>query len=215
MKTSPSAVKPLRNSATFSLSALVLLPSLSLAEPSSSMWKRRFSKRTTPPLSVLLTMASTSEPTQSGAKVTDLPPNSFSSSGTTGCRLYLGLGLPLGRPRWDIRTTALAPLSMAYLMVGIAPAMRWLLVIFLSASRGTLKSTYADELSDCVSCRFEFYMRLRGPGIKRAVAASRTALSLALNTIQFQAVSSRDPWQQENEQIPLLFIQRRIISDSI
>lgn len=130
----------MRNSATFSLSALVLLPSLSLAEPSSSMWKRRFSRRTTSPLPALLTMPSTSEPTQSGAKVTDLP-SSFSSSGTTGFRLYLGLGLPLGRPKWDIRTTVLAPLSRACLMVGMAPAMRWLLVTFLSASRGTLKST--------------------------------------------------------------------------
>ena len=37
--------------------------------------------------------------------------------------------------------TALAPFSMAYLMVGSAPTMRWLLVMFFSASRGTLKST--------------------------------------------------------------------------
>ena len=42
--------------------------------------------------------------------------------------------------------TALAPLSMAYLMVGRAPTMRCLLVIFLSESSGTLKST----LKQCV-----------------------------------------------------------------
>ena len=42
--------------------------------------------------------------------------------------------------------TALAPLSMAYLMVGTAPAIRWLLVMFLSESRGTLKSTCYVEV---------------------------------------------------------------------
>src|SRR5690606_36128510 len=76
----------------------------------------------------------------SGAKVTLLP-SSFSSSGTTGFSEYLGLTLPSGRPRWDMSTTALAPLSMAYLMVGTAPTMRCGLVMFLSPSRGTLKST--------------------------------------------------------------------------
>ena len=136
---SPSAVSPLRNSSTLALSALTLLPSLSTPLPSSSTWKRRFSRRTTPPLSVLLTISSTSEPTESGARVTLLP-RSFSSSGTTGFSEYLGLTWPLGRPRWDMRMTAFAPWSMAYLMVGTAPTMRWGLVI-LSPSRGTLKST--------------------------------------------------------------------------
>lgn len=37
---------------------------------------------------------------------------------------------------------ALAPWSPAYLMVGRAPTMRWLFVIFLSESSGTLKSTW-------------------------------------------------------------------------
>ena len=37
--------------------------------------------------------------------------------------------------------TALAPWSMAYLIVGTAPAIRWVFVTFLSESRGTLKST--------------------------------------------------------------------------
>lgn len=88
-------------------------------------------------------MSSTCLPTQSSVKVTFLP-NSFSSSGTTGLRLYFGLGFPSGRPRWDMRMTALAPLSMAYLIVGRAPTMRWLLVI-LSPSRGTLKSTCGED----------------------------------------------------------------------
>jgi hypothetical protein len=141
MKISPKAVKPLRNSATFSLSALTLLPSASLELPSSSAWKRKFSNRITWPPVAWLTISSTSFPTESGAMITFFPPNSFSSSGTTGLREYLGFAFPSGRPRWDMRMTALAPLSIAYLIVGTAPAIRWLLVMFLSASRGTLKST--------------------------------------------------------------------------
>lgn len=38
--------------------------------------------------------------------------------------------------------TAFAPCSIAYLIVGKAPTIRWGLVTFFSASRGTLKSTY-------------------------------------------------------------------------
>ena len=117
-----------------------MLPSASVPLPSSSMWKRRFSSSTTSPLSALATMASTSGPTQSGAKVTLLP-SCFSSTGTTGLSEYLGLTLPSGRPRCDMRITALAPLSMADLMVGMAPTMRCGLVTSLLASRGTLKST--------------------------------------------------------------------------
>jgi len=33
---------------------------------------------------------------------------------------------------------------MAYLIVGTAPAIRWVFVTFLSASRGTLKSTWCS-----------------------------------------------------------------------
>ena len=140
---SPSAVRPFLNSSTLALSALTFLPSASLLLPSSSAWNRRFSSRMTCPSLAPFTVSSTCLPTQSSVKVTFLP-NSFSSSGTTGLRLYFGLGFPSGRPRCDMRMTALAPCSMAYLMVGSAPTMRWLLVI-LSPSRGTLKSTCASN----------------------------------------------------------------------
>ena len=49
-------------------------------------------------------------------------PSRFSSSATTGFMLSLGLGLPSGRPRWDMRITALAPFSKASLTVGRAAA---------------------------------------------------------------------------------------------
>ncbi len=128
MYTSPSAVRPLRNSFTFSGSAFTFLPSASFELPSSSGWKRRFSSSTTAPPLAPLTAFSTALPTQSSTNVTFCvlppPPSSFSSSGTTGRRLYLSTRLPSGRPRCDMSTTALAPCSMAYLMVGMAPTMR-------------------------------------------------------------------------------------------
>jgi hypothetical protein len=136
---SPRAVSPFLNSSTFALSALTFLPSASFELPSSSAWKRRFSSRMTCPFSALLTVSSTSLPTQSFVKITLLP-SSFSSSGTTGLRLYFGFAFPSGRPRCDMRMTALAPFSTAYLIVGRAPTIRWLFVI-LSPSSGTLKST--------------------------------------------------------------------------
>jgi hypothetical protein len=139
MKTSPNAVNPFLNFSTSALSALTFLPSASLELPSSSAWKRRFSSRITCPPLAPLTVSSTSLPTQSLVKMTSLP-SSFSSSATTGFKLYFELTLPSGRPRCDIKMTAFAPFSAAYLMVGRAPAMRWLFVI-LSPSRGTLKST--------------------------------------------------------------------------
>lgn len=40
-----------------------------------------------------------------------------------------------------MRMTAFAPCSIAYLIVGIAPTIRWGFVTLLSLSRGTLKST--------------------------------------------------------------------------
>jgi hypothetical protein len=140
MNTSPRAVKPFLNFSTSALSALTFFPSESFELPSSSAWKRKFSSRITCPPLAPLTVSSTSLPTQSLVKMTSLP-NSFSNSATTGFKLYFGLALPSGRPRCDIKMTAFAPLSTAYLIVGRAPAIRWLFVIFLSPSRGTLKST--------------------------------------------------------------------------
>jgi len=84
--------------------------------------------------------SSTSFPTQSSKKVTGFP-SCFSTSGITGFKEYFSTFFPSGRPRWDIKMTALAPLSRAYLMVGTAPTIRWVLVTLRSALRGTLKST--------------------------------------------------------------------------
>jgi len=107
--------------------------------PSSSRWKRAFSRRITEPSAGLAQAASTSAPTQSFKKVTCLP-RSLSTSAATGLRVYFSFGVPFGRPRWEIRTTDLAPLSKAYLMVGKAATIRWLLEI-LPSRNGTLKST--------------------------------------------------------------------------
>jgi hypothetical protein len=83
--TSPSFVRPWRNSCTLAGSALVLLPSLSLEEPSSSMWKRRFSSRMTEPSEALEMACSTSGPTQSLTKMTFFE-SCDSSSAATGSR---------------------------------------------------------------------------------------------------------------------------------
>jgi len=91
-------VREALNLATSSLEAVILLPSLSLDLPSSSRWKRAFSRRKTVPSAGLAQAASTSSPTQSFKKVTGLP-RSFSTSAATGLRVYFGFGAPFGRPR--------------------------------------------------------------------------------------------------------------------
>lgn len=66
--------------------------------------------------------------------------SNFFNSSATGLRVYLGFGLPSGRPKWDISTTLFAFLSKAYFTVSKAATIRWLLVITPSF-KGTLKST--------------------------------------------------------------------------
>lgn len=66
--------------------------------------------------------------------------NKVFNSSATGFNVYFWFGLPSGRPRCDIRTTDLAPLSKAYLIVSNAATILWLLVI-LPSFNGTLKST--------------------------------------------------------------------------
>lgn len=123
-KTSPSLVRLARNCLTFSGSALVLLPSLSLDEPSSSMWKRRFSRRKMSPSLASATRCSVSAPTHSGRNAIDLPGRRRSSSAATGLSEYFATAEPLGRPRCDMSTIDLAPWSMAYWIVGSAAVMR-------------------------------------------------------------------------------------------
>jgi len=91
-------VREALNLATSSAEAVILLPSLSLDLPSSSMWKRAFSRRITEPSAGLAQAASTSAPTQSFKKVTGLP-RSLSTSAATGLRVYFSFGEPFGRPR--------------------------------------------------------------------------------------------------------------------
>jgi hypothetical protein len=71
--------------------------------------------------------ASTSGPTQSARNRTGRPSRPASAV-ATGARLYCGMALPSGRPRWDMRMTA-APWSRAYLIVGKAASIRLVLVI--------------------------------------------------------------------------------------
>merc|ERR1719440_2730877 len=86
--------------------------------------------------------ASTSAPTTSFMNVTGLP-TMPSRHLATGAIENWGLNWPSGRPRCDIRTTDLAPISRQYLIVGMAPSMRAVLVITVGSflSCGTLKST--------------------------------------------------------------------------
>ena len=64
----------------------------------------------TEPVADSLTVFSTSGPTDSLTKMTDLP-SCFSSSLETGSREYLATTLPSGRPKWDIKMTLDAPVK--------------------------------------------------------------------------------------------------------
>mmetsp|Transcript_8416 Transcript_8416/g.19661 ORF Transcript_8416/g.19661 Transcript_8416/m.19661 type:complete len:253 (-) Transcript_8416:4-762(-) len=143
--TSPFLARDSRNLVTSSSVALNGLPSSSTPLPSSSTWKRTFSRTMMDPSAGLAQAASTSAPTQSERKVTGLPMSSPSLS-AMGLRENFGLARPSGRPRWDMRITALAPLSRASLIVGMAPLILWLLVMLPCLSWGTLKSTRMSTL---------------------------------------------------------------------
>mmetsp|Transcript_19914 Transcript_19914/g.66985 ORF Transcript_19914/g.66985 Transcript_19914/m.66985 type:complete len:248 (+) Transcript_19914:1097-1840(+) len=140
--TSPSLARDARKASTAAFSALTFSPLASTPLPSSSKWKRRFSRRITEPGAGEAQAASTSGPTQSERKVTGFPRRP-SRALATGAMEYFSTLLPSGRPRCDMRTTLLAPLSRQYLMVGRAPSMRAVLVILdgSALSCGTLKST--------------------------------------------------------------------------
>mmetsp|Transcript_37584 Transcript_37584/g.120479 ORF Transcript_37584/g.120479 Transcript_37584/m.120479 type:complete len:234 (+) Transcript_37584:864-1565(+) len=140
--TSASLHRLARKAATLSLSALTFSPAASTPLPSSSTWKRTFSSRMTEPGAGSAHAASTSSPQQSVRKVTGFS-MSFSSALATGASVNLGTTLPSGRPRWDARTTDLAPFSRQYLIEGSAPSMRAVLVMMVGSalSCGTLKST--------------------------------------------------------------------------
>ena len=68
---------------------------------------------------------------------------SASSAAATGASENFGTTLPSGRPRCDISTTDFAPLSRHIWIVGSAPSIRAVFVIFdgSALSCGTLKST--------------------------------------------------------------------------
>jgi len=102
--------------------------SCSIPLPSSSTCHRKFSSTMMEPSAGLAHAASTSAPTQLSRNVTGLPISSPSLS-ATGLRVIDGFGRPSGRPRCDMRITALAPFSRASLIVGMAPTMRCVLVI--------------------------------------------------------------------------------------
>mmetsp|Transcript_15516 Transcript_15516/g.29289 ORF Transcript_15516/g.29289 Transcript_15516/m.29289 type:complete len:227 (-) Transcript_15516:138-818(-) len=131
--TSASFLMEARNAATFSLSALILLPSGSTPLPSSSTWNRRFSKRMTVPGAGSAQVASTSAPQQSLQNVTGLP--SFSSRIlATGAKENFSTTLPSGRPKCEAKTMDFAPFSRTFLMVGSAPSMRCVFVILVGSA---------------------------------------------------------------------------------
>ena len=111
----------------------MLVPSSSFTFPSSSMWKRKFSKSKTSPGFKDFAAASASAPTQLEINLTGLP-KSFSNSAATGRRENFSTTLPSGRPRCDINTQD-APPSRRKRIVGSAAAIRCVLVmapVFLS-----------------------------------------------------------------------------------
>src|SRR5262245_10270133 len=105
---------------------------------SSSLWKRRFSSRSTSPCFSARTASSATGPTQSSAKATGLPSASASGS-TSGLSDISGTRLPSGRPKW-LSTTTLAPLAASSFSVGAARSMR-VASVTLPAFIGTLRST--------------------------------------------------------------------------
>mmetsp|Transcript_9355 Transcript_9355/g.18722 ORF Transcript_9355/g.18722 Transcript_9355/m.18722 type:complete len:209 (+) Transcript_9355:587-1213(+) len=121
--TSPSFDSDSRKATTCSSVGLNAVPSAFTPLPSSSAWKRRFSRTMMEPSAGLAHAASVSAPTHDGRNVTGLLRSSPRRS-ATGFRVIFSFGLPSGRPKCDIRMTALAPPSSALLIVGIAPTMR-------------------------------------------------------------------------------------------
>ena len=85
--------------------------------------------------------------TQSSTNVTSRFNKAFSSS-ATGARENLACFRPSGRPRWDIRTTDVAPWSSANWIVGTAAAMRWLFVIVPSClnTQKLVRASFLDRL---------------------------------------------------------------------
>ena len=68
-------------------------------------WKRVFSSSITSPGFNSRAIASARGPTVSGQNLTGWP-SRVARCSATGWREYFGSGLPLGRPRWDMRMTA-------------------------------------------------------------------------------------------------------------
>src|SRR5512138_3182296 len=98
---------------------------------------------------------STSGPKQSGAWMTFLPSNCERRL-DAGAMVYFGFFSPFGLPRWEARTT-FAPCSMAYLMVGTAPAIRESSVMLPFSSWGTLKSTLMKTFLPLRSFNWSIY----------------------------------------------------------
>src|ERR1039457_3278002 len=97
----------------------------------------------------------TSGPKQSGACLTFLPSSSPRRL-EAGAMVYLTFFSPLGRPRWEASTT-FAPCSIAYLIVGTAPAMRVSSVMLPLSSWGTLKSTLMKTFLSFISLIWSIY----------------------------------------------------------
>src|SRR5215475_14104992 len=105
---------------------------------SSSLWKRRFSSRSTSPGFSARTASSATGPTESFAKATGLP-SAWASGSTSGLSDISGTRLPSGRPKW-LSTITLAPLAASSLSVGAARSMR-VASVTLPFFIGTLRST--------------------------------------------------------------------------
>ena len=185
-----------RKAATASGAAVTLAPCASTPLPSSSTWYRRFSSSSTLPWGGSAHAASASGPTQSPMKLTGRA-RSFSRAAATGASEHSGFRVPSGRPRWEQRTTALAPDSRQYRMLCSAPSILAVLVILLGSalSCGTLKSQRMSTRFPAtltlrssrllssppapppapMSCSFRYSAMWRSGEDDCAVTASRTA----------------------------------------
>ena len=97
-----------------------------------------FSNNTISPFFMFEVNSFALSPTTSFASLTSLP-NNLDSSFATGANENSGLTSPFGLPRWEHKII-LQLFSNKYLIVGNAPTILLLSVMFPSSSNGTLKS---------------------------------------------------------------------------
>src|SRR5271166_1007493 len=134
---------------------------------SSSLWKRRFSRRATCPGRSASTTRFASAPMQSSAKTTCRPPIARLSGAISGRREKAGSLFPFGRPKWDI-TMTFALLSISATIVGASRSIR-----VASVTTPSLKGTFRSARSNTRFPRTSMSSRVRNLGMDRQLLLAR------------------------------------------